>query len=82
MKGIGPFWGYNIFLNQNIRLKLVLSVETLELTLPDVKNKVVTAINKERDFWSSGGNINQIRKLVIDSPSIADLIQKLGTVIN
>ena len=82
VKGIGPFWGYNIFLNQNIRIKLVLSTETQELTLPDVKNKVITATNKERNFWSSGGNINQLRKLVVDSPSIADLIQNLGTIIN
>lgn len=81
LKGIGPFWGYNIFLNQNIRLNLVLSTETKELTLPDLQRKVIAAINKERDFWSSGGNIGEVRKLVYDATSIADLIQKLGTVV-
>jgi len=42
---------------------------------------VITAIHKERDFWSSGGNISEVRKLVYDATSIADLIQKLGAVV-
>lgn len=47
-----------------------------------MKNKVIPANNKERDFWSSGGNINQIQKLVGDFAFITDLIQKLDTGIN
>ncbi|MBO9617218.1 MAG: hypothetical protein J7619_31320 [Dyadobacter sp.] len=82
VKGIGPFWGYTIFLNQNIRLNLVLSTETRELKLPEMKAKVISAINKKRDFWSSGGNVSKIRSLVNDAASIEDLIQKLDTVVH
>jgi hypothetical protein len=80
--GIGPLWGYNIFLNQKIRINLEFGSCKTEETLNSVKERILKIFKKDRYFWEAGGNLDELIQLVKESPTISELIVKLKDIIN
>jgi hypothetical protein len=70
----GCFWGYDIFLNQKIQVSLELKDVVKQIALNDLKSKTWNMIEKNMGFWDSGGNCNQIRKMILKTESIPSLI--------
>jgi hypothetical protein len=67
---IGPFWGYNILLNQKLKVELLFKNKSKNpIELKELKDKILTAFKKDEYFWNSDGNL-EIRKT---------FIQKAGT---
>ncbi|HYG37621.1 MAG TPA: hypothetical protein VD908_03335 [Cytophagales bacterium] len=79
---IGPFWGYNIFLNQKIKVELQLKPIEPELSLTDIKERILKIFKKDKYFWESGGNLNELIGLVENAKTIEELFYQLGGVIN
>ncbi len=82
IKGIGPLWGYNIFFNQNILVDLNFTPQISSSSLQDVKKNIIKKLNKEKYFWESGGNFNEIIEIIDMSDSIKTLIVRLSEVVN
>ncbi|KAA6437968.1 hypothetical protein FEM33_19035 [Dyadobacter flavalbus] len=82
VKGLGRFFGYNIFLNQTILVDLNFEPNIEKIQLNDLKKKMVKNVHKEKAFWASGGNFDKIIELINHSESINALISDLGEVVN
>ena len=72
LHGLGPFCGYNIFLNQRIQVQLDLSFES-KLSLSQIKYLVLKAL-KNNQGWDSLDGIEDITKTVEEAPSIGKII--------
>jgi hypothetical protein len=76
LHGVGLFWGYNIFLNQRIRVKLLFEGEPFRVTVDEVKKRVFDSFDK-LDCWSSGGNLEELRAGVRNAQTVAEIVQVL-----
>lgn len=52
---VGSFFGYNIFLNQKIKVELQLSDKPKKNDIDSFKQKVLYVLSKDKDFWNSDG---------------------------
>lgn len=76
LHGVGPFWGYNIFLNQRLRVQLNFTEGPISFSLDDVKGLV------ERSFrhwngWASRGDLKDLRNRVSSATSFKELSELL-----
>ena len=71
LHGIGPFWGYNIFLNQRIRVQLVAQAAA-SLSLEAVRTKTLKAL-EGRQQWDAGADIDELREKISGAHSIRDI---------
>ncbi len=46
LHGVGPFWGYNIFLNQKIKVELLFEGKPFQITADEVKKRVLLSFKK------------------------------------
>ena len=74
---LGRFWGYNFFLNQTVRVELEFSKKVEETFLEDLKEKILNAFDKGRNFWGSRGDLPELKKLVREAKTHFELIQRL-----
>lgn len=75
---IGPFWGFNIFLEQSLRVELEFEKGVEQLGLDDFKDKVLNVFEKDKYFWDSGGNLDELKRAVRSAKTHGELIEKLG----
>jgi hypothetical protein len=80
--GIGFLCGYNVFLNQKIKVKLNFSEDVSDFSLQELKKNVLKIFKKDKYFWESGGNLKQLEEIVESAESISVLIKSLSKVIN
>jgi hypothetical protein len=76
LHGVGLFWGYNIFLNQRIRVELVVEEKGLNLSLEEVKTLVFASFRK-RCGWRTRGDFNDLCAWVKEAKSVAEIITAL-----
>jgi len=77
LHGVGLFWGYNIFLNQRIKVKLELSGSLFPISLNDVKEKVQSSF-KRRHGWSTRGDFDELKTTIANASSISEIIRQLS----
>lgn len=75
--GIGFLWGYNIFLNQKIRVELIPDGEPFNLSLDEVRAKVLKVFRGNRSFWASGGNFEEIEQAILNAKTIPEIIDNI-----
>lgn len=75
LHGVGRFWGYDVFLDQRIRVGLEFNGSPFEISLDAVKNEVHRSLTKEYDFWSSGGSVPRLRAQVNQAESVVEIIR-------
>lgn len=80
--GIGFANGFNIFLNQKIRVELTFSKEIIDIHLEKIRIKLMKIINRDRYLWESGGYFDELMNIVESSKSIDLLISEIGFIIN
>ncbi len=78
---VGLFWGYNIFLEQNLRVELEFKQHVEQVTLEAFKDRVLSIFEKDKYFWESGENIDDLKRMVRGSKTYRELIQELGNYI-
>lgn len=77
LHGVGIFGGYNIFLNQKIKVCIEFESETGDLSLDDFKDKIWEQIKKEEHFWSSAWNMNELKAEIDKAEKYEDVMELL-----
>lgn len=72
LHSVGPFWGYNIFLNQKIKIEILFEDYIQNISLEELKNLIFKAFRKW-DGWESGGNLKEIMKEVQEANSFTEV---------
>lgn len=71
LHGVGPFFGFNIFLNQRIRVALEAS-GSAQLGVNEVRRMVLSAIHGKQG-WDSMDDVSQLVARVERAQSIAEI---------
>ena len=80
LHGVGRFGGYNLFLNQRIRVSLDLEDENREADLEDVRRIVLADFNTWRG-WSSRGDFDVLVRRVKAADTVPGLIRVLAEMV-
>jgi hypothetical protein len=75
--GVGLFCGYNIFLNQTIKVELMLDQTTRNVSIDEVKNIIFRSFEKWHG-WKSRGDLEELKVKVKKTNSIANIITLLS----
>jgi len=78
LHGVGPFWGYNIFLSQKIKVRLHIENDPIQMSLADVKQSIFDSF-KRWHGWSSRGDFDELKASVKMATSIPEIIKLLST---
>lgn len=76
LHGVGAFWGYNIFLNQKIKVQLIFEGEPYDISLDQVRELIFKDLRNWHG-WSSREDFNELKQKVREASSISQLIQGL-----
>lgn len=76
LRGVGPFGGYNLFLNQRIEVALQFGEQSVQVSLEEIKQKVLRSF-KQWHGWSSRGDFSELTERVQNAGSYEELIQLL-----
>lgn len=76
--GVGPFWGYTIFLNQKIKVELAFEDMPKKVSLEEVKERVFRSFRKWHG-WATRGDFSELQDKVKNATSISDIIRLLDT---
>ena len=76
LHSVGPFWGYNIFLNQKLRVRLNFTEGPIKISLEDVKELIERSF-KRWSGWPSRGDFKVLRKRVSAATSFRVLAEIL-----
>lgn len=71
LHGIGPLWGYNIFLNQRLRVELITEESTSSVDIDEVKKRVLKALRGP--LWNGGADVPELVLKVRNAKSIAEV---------
>ncbi|MFH1158851.1 MAG: hypothetical protein V1721_08275 [Pseudomonadota bacterium] len=74
--GVGPFWGYNIFLNQKIKVELQFEGTPKKIPLNEIKQRILGCLEKG-PAWSSVDNLNEIKSKIEHAVSYDEIIELL-----
>jgi hypothetical protein len=78
--GLGPFWGYNIFFNQVIRVELMFAAEPSKTTVEEVLLQVLSSF-RGRSAWRSRDDYSSLKSSIEMAPTIVDIIDVLAKAI-
>lgn len=74
LQGIGPFWGYNVFLNRTVRIDLEINDDPKALSVDDVRRLVIGDF-QEWHGWKTRENFNKLKSAVEKAPTVAEIIR-------
>lgn len=77
IRNIGGIFGYNFFLQRKIKVKLEIKLKPIKLSLENFKNKIIDTYFFHREFWDSGGDLQDIVNFINKGNSIKEIIYKL-----
>lgn len=75
---VGPLWGYNIFLNQKLRVILFLEKAGAAISLNDLKKRILRIMKGDKTFWDSDGMIGEKMDFINKAISHFEIIKKLS----
>ena len=76
LHGIGSFFGFNIFLNQRIRVNLDAKLTGKTLTTEDVRQLILRDF-REWGGWESRGDLEQVKEAVENASSVKKILQAI-----
>ncbi len=77
LHSVGPFGGYNVFLNQKIKVELLFEGNPFQITADEVKRRVLLSF-KKRHGWSTRGDFEELQDSIKNAQSILEIIQLLS----
>ena len=78
--GVGRFWGYNLFLNQRIRVLLDLEEEHKQASTNEVREMVLDEFDTWPG-WESRGDYFDLRRDIESAKTIRELLARLSTAV-
>lgn len=76
LHGIGPFGGFNLFLNQRIRVALEFAGPPFAVELDDVKQRVQASFRNWHG-WFSRGDFEELQARLERAQSVAEIVSLL-----
>lgn len=76
LHGVGPLWGYNIFLNQKIRVELLLSKGPFAVSVEDLRERVLKSFRTWHG-WEEEGTFSILKTGIEKAGSVSELISLL-----
>lgn len=78
LHGIGPLWGFNIFLNRTVRVDIEIDDNVKTLNVDEVRRLVL------RDFrnwhgWESRGDFDELKAAVEMASTVAEIIRMIAS---
>jgi hypothetical protein len=77
LHGVGPVWGYNLFLNQRIRVALELDDEHRQADVAEVRHIVLKEFSAWHG-WKSRGDFQSLRRRVQAARTLPDILAILA----
>ncbi len=74
LHGVGPFWGYNIFLNQRIKVELIFDGEPFQISVEDVRKRVLASF-KQWHGWQTRDDFDNLKAAVEKASTVAEIIR-------
>jgi hypothetical protein len=74
LHGIGPFWGYNMFLNQRIKVDIVFDDESFVMTVEDLRKRLLAAFGKWHG-WQTRGDFLELKAAIENAKTVSEIIQ-------
>lgn len=56
----GFLWGFNLLFGQRIRVELIFRGSNKYSSIEEFKEKILKQLKKEKHFWNSGGNFEEL----------------------
>lgn len=76
---VGPFWGFNIFLNPRLRVELsIVSKSDVPVKLTELKQRIITIFKEQQGLWNSGGAMYSKIEFIKKANSHFEIIDKLS----
>jgi hypothetical protein len=75
---VGPFWGFDIFLSQRLRVALQFDGEPFLVSLPDLKRHLLNALEARPEHWDRGQSLPVWRARITEATSRNELLQLLA----
>ena len=76
---VGIFWGYNIFLNQKLKVDLILKNKSNNpVDLNSFKEHIINSFTKDEYFWNSDGDLKERIDFLKNSTSFMQIIKNLS----
>jgi hypothetical protein len=73
LHGIGPLWGFNVFLNQRIRVDLEVEPTGKKHSTAEIK-KIVSHDFTTWQGWASRQDFEQLERAVASASSVSEVI--------
>jgi len=73
LHGVGLFGGYNIFLNQRIKVCIYFENDPISIHVDDVK-KLVNKSLKSWSGWTSSDNIDELQIKIKEAKTIKEIV--------
>lgn len=70
----GFLWGLSLTYGQRIQVELNITESSKGLTIDDLKQKILFNLEKDRHFWNSGGDFNDLKNIIKTENSFKEII--------
>jgi hypothetical protein len=77
LHGVGIFWGYNIFLNQRIKVRLLVDGSLLHVSIADVKKHISKSFRRWHG-WATRDDFKELKVSIEKAQSISEIIKLLS----
>jgi len=77
LHGVGPLWGYNIFLNQQIKIDLLSSKGPFAVSVDDLRERVLRSFRTWHG-WEEDGTYDALKADIGRAHSVSEIISLLG----
>lgn len=78
LHGVGPFWGYDIFLDRHIKVELVFEGTPFPISVDEVKKYIFKSFHNWHG-WASRGDFDELKESVAKAQTIAEIIQIIAS---
>lgn len=73
----GFLWGFSLIFGQRIRVELIFRDAKKYYSMEDFKEKILKQLNKNKHFWNSGGNFEELAEMIKSGNSFKETITYL-----
>jgi hypothetical protein len=70
----GFLWGFSLIFGQRIRVELIFNGSNKDFSIEDFKEKTLKQLKKDKHFWSSGGNFEELVLTIKTGKSYKEMI--------
>jgi hypothetical protein len=74
LQGIGPLWGFNIFLNRKMRIEIELKNEVRLVDVNELR-RIVFDDFREWHGWATRGDFYKLKKAIKDASTVSEIIR-------